>query len=258
MADDRIEVRRQKLQAYAKQLPDRYFQCDQKLAIFDLFTRPEICALFGDSYGAHGHNALTLTLMLDIVRDIYAFVLDRDGRTASLFNVFTMLGDPEVQEAACEDFSKPYATHLMGNFYDEMTADQRAQALAQIEAVDRSEKRASFQEIIADVRLQLPALLESDVAKKVSTARSKAIAHYQMRGCLASAPELFRLADVGLAYGDARRFLKEIEAPLLDVVLVSTGASYTAEEFRKRSRLYAADFLARLRGLPPVIDVPNE
>jgi hypothetical protein len=100
----------------------------------------------------------------------------------------------------------------------------------------------------------LPAILASDRAQRISKARKKTIAHYDMRASEAGA-ELFPLSEIGLKMNDAAKFMDETEPFIWDVAVLATWGSYDAAGFENRSRLYAADFWARLQGKPPVTEV---
>jgi hypothetical protein len=117
-----------------------------------------------------------------------------------------------------------------------------------------SRRKGSLLTMLTRVEADLPAILSSDRAKRISQARKKTIAHYDMRASEAGA-ELFPLSEIGLKMNDAAKFMDETEPFIWDVVLLATWGSYDAAGFENRSRLYAADFWARLQGKPPVTEV---
>jgi hypothetical protein len=255
MAVTPIEARRKKLEAYAKELPDLFFGCHQKLAVLDELIKPEINALVDDSYGAHAHNALCLTLLLDIVRDICAFALDGNDRATSLRNVLHMLSQPELRSAARDQYSLPYQTYIAPD--PETSEIEREELIQRLAREDREEKAAAFDRIYSSLE-PASALIDSERATVFRTARNKTIAHYEMRAGPVGSATRFDLRDAGLMWGDPRAFLQDIEQPLVNAVLLSTGAYYPPGDFKYVNRLYAADFLARLTGKPPVTSVPRD
>lgn len=86
--------------AYATVMADRYLSARQKLAIMEPFVGGDIPKLFGKSYGAHAQEALALTMILDLIRDICAFVLDKDHRAPSLVNIWRLMQDKHLHAPA--------------------------------------------------------------------------------------------------------------------------------------------------------------
>lgn len=118
--------------------------------------------------------------------------------------------------------------------------------------IEHTETRSrDFDQAFSDAAIGVAKILESDLAQKISRARKKAIAHYDMRRG-ESGPELFKLSDAGLTWGSPRELLDMLRPVLLDVVRLAAGRIYDVEGYDRRDRLYAADFWARLHGKPPV------
>jgi len=244
-----MKERVEKVKAYATVMADKYLFARQKLAILEPLTSEEITKLFDRSYGAHAHNALALTLILDIVRDICAFTLDKDERSASLVNIWRLLGDAHLRTALKDVATSHRGSHSVWS--KGLTPEERAAWKAEIEAEDAHGKSIAFDEAYARVERCVPDIAESEMAAIFKIARDKALAHYEMRAGRGGY-ELFDLGSIGLKWGSPREFLDRLDRVVWDVVLVATWGSYDEEGFEKSHRLFAADFWARLQGKPPI------
>jgi len=65
-------------------------------------------------------------------------------------------------------------------------------------------------------------------------------------------PKPYALKDIGLTWGDPRKFMDELNPILWNLVLLAKWGSYDFEGFERLHRLYADDFWARIQGKAPV------
>jgi hypothetical protein len=238
---------------YAAALATKFLAARQKAAILEPMLSRELGGIFDNSYGAHAFIALRQTLTLDLVRDAWAFSLDADTRSPSLQNIWAMIQKPAVRSRLRAKAITPYGTKDSLDEGD-WTEEEKEIWRDLWSARDIETQGKSFDDAFTRVEADLPAILSSDRAKRISQARKKTIAHYDMRASEAGA-ELFPLSEIGLKMNDAAKFMDETEPFIWDVVLLATWGSYDAAGFENRSRLYAADFWARLQGKPPVTEV---
>jgi AbiU2 len=248
-----IEERMSKASAYATAMANLFLSARQKLAIMEPLLGEEISNRFNDSYGAHAYRALTLTLNLDLMRDIWAFTLDPNKHAPSLKNVWRLVENKELHAALRAVAATPYkgGATFSGDGWSE---DEKAQWRARWDKEDIETRGRAFDKAFKRTSVALPELVASELAGKLDRARKKAIAHYDMM-VTKDGPKLFPLADIGLKWGDPKAFLDQIDQVLWDVVLLATWGSYDVKGFEQRSRLYAADFWARLQGKPPVENI---
>lgn len=239
----------QKIQAYSTALADKYLSARQKLTILEPLLSKEITKLFDKSYGAHAHDALVVTLMLDLVRDVCAFTLDIDERAASLVNIWRLASHPELRAALREIATKSRGLHSI--WASGLSTEEKSEWLAQLRQEDRERDGQAFDEAFARAEKGVPEIVNSDLAKIFKDVRDKALAHYEMRP-RKDGYALFDLGKVGLKWGSVREFLDSLDSIIWDVVLITTWGSYDREGFEKAHRLYADDFWARLRGKTPV------
>lgn len=245
----KVEQRIVKVQAYASAMVDRYLSARQKLAIVEPFLADDMRKLFQNSYGAHAYVALSLTLVLDLIRDSCAFVLDTDERAPSLTNVWQLLQADDLRAALRSKIARPYAH---GTIYGEgFDNEEQAAWEAKMVQEDVERKANDFDDAYARAAEGVLRIADSELATKFKTARDKAIAHYEMRAGK-DGPKLYRLDQIGLTWDAPRRFIEQLDPVLWDVVLVATWSSYDDRGFDEMHRLYAADFWARLQGRHPV------
>src|SRR5712675_1325206 len=161
---------------------------------------------FNNSYGAHAYRALTLTLLLDLMRDIWAFTLDQDDRAPSLRNVWCLIENAELHTALRAVAATPYKTEA--TFSGDWSEDEKASWRAKWDAEDVEKKGKAFDDAFKRATVAVPELIKSELAGKLDTARKKAIAHYDMKATK-DGPKLFPLGEIGLKWGDAQAFLDQ-------------------------------------------------
>lgn len=244
-----MDERVRKVASYATAVADRYLSARQKLAIMESFLSGDIPKLFGRSYGAHGHGVLALILIFDLIRDIGAFALDKDQRVASVTNIWRLIQDEQLRAALRSKAAKPSRTRV--SFDDGFSEEDKARWQQRFDREDIERGGKAFDEAFARVSENLPPLLESELAQKLLTARDRSISHYEMRAT-ADGPKLFPLAEIGLTWGDPKKFMDNLDSVLWDLVLLTTWGSYDVKGFERMHRLYADDFWARLLGKKPV------
>jgi hypothetical protein len=241
-----------KVKAYATAMADKYLFARQKLAIMEPLLKEDVTKLFDKSYGAHAHDALALTLILDLIRDICAFTLDTGERAASLVNIWRLITNDDLRSALRAVAAKPHVRNAI--WAQDLTAEEKSAWLSEIESEDIERNGKAFDDAFARAAEGVVELANSSLADSFKTVRDKALAHYEMRPGR-DGYELFDLDKAGVRWGSPREFLDRLDRVVWDVVLVATWDSYDKEGFDKAHRLYAADFWARLQGRSPVQDV---
>lgn len=244
-----MKDRLDKIAAYAGTMADLYFSADQKIAILDGVNTPDIAKLLDRSYGAHAYQALLLTLLLDVIRDMWASLLDPHEDSPSLRNVARLLQADDLRSALrAKNTEPPKATWINS----ELPLEDRERFDQYLESKERARRERQFDETWNDVSEGVPALLGSPVGLAIDKARKKAIAHYDMQHGPDGRPQRFQLSSVGLKWGDPAKFLAQAEGLIFDAVLLATNGSYDIAGFKKANRLYAEDFWSRLMGNGPV------
>lgn len=228
-------------------MAERYLFAVQKLAILEPLFGKDFAERFNQTHGARALNALTLSLLLDIVRDSHAFLLDRDARASSLANIWRMMSGTRSRAAFRVEWSKPTPTRFSwGN--EALDAKARAAVEREFAEADQGKKERRFDELCAQVDAELPNVLEGELAERIRTARNKAIAHYELH-VIDDVPKPFMPGDAGLKWQDPREFMAQVEPVLFRVVLLATNSAYDVEGFKRVHSKSAADFWDRLRGM---------
>lgn len=241
-----MQERVEKIVAYAKAMADLYLSANQKLAILDPLLGKGFSEPLDSTHGAHAYNALTLSLLLDVVRDSHAFVLDRDSRAPSLENIWLIMNEAALKRALREVWSRPPAP---GTFHDGgqvLSGERKRKAEDEYYVRERREREARFDGLWTEVEADLPKVLGSPLARRIRDARNKSVAHYEMRSA-GGALKVFQPADAGLTWGDPSAFMDQVEPVLFNVVLLATNGSYDLTRFKAVHAEYARDFWDRLR-----------
>lgn len=167
-------------------------------------TNAELHKLLSPSYAAHVHNMMQDVLMTDLIREIGAAVLDDDDRSASVAVALGLLGDSDVCTLLEKDYHVGIPTAIYGiEEYDEALQKELADAFAARE-LDRNLQE--YRDLEAKVR-QIPGkVLNTEGARRVSLARNKAVAHYDIvqdgQDC-----RIWTLGDAKLTYGQIDAFV---------------------------------------------------
>lgn len=243
-----MEERLNKVAGYATVLADRYLSARLKLAILDGLLDGTIAKRVDNSYGAHAYNALSLTLLLDLVRDLCVLALDENERAPSIVNVWQLMLSQELRDALRDKAARP---HHRETVHAENVPPALLTAVQdRFRCEDIQRKQQSFDETYARAAANIKTILKSDIAKSFKTARDKVIAHYEMRGGKAG-PVLYDVRETGLTWGSPREFTNLIERTIWDLVLLATWGSYDEGGFEEMHRRYANDFWARVQGIAP-------
>jgi hypothetical protein len=89
-----VQRKLDKLAAYAESMTDSYLVAHANALIFQGLRSDAVCGRLNESHGAFAFNALIRTLVLDLIRQIWAFTLDRDPRAPSIANLWKELASP--------------------------------------------------------------------------------------------------------------------------------------------------------------------
>lgn len=246
--DDRVE----KIGAFAQTMADLYLSANQKIAILEGLVAPEVTSIFENSYGAHAYDALAHTLLFDVMRDTWAFVLDPSERAPSLCNTWRLLQDEILQATLRERYTTPIPARWLRN---DLPAEIRLAIDEERTANEREELSARWQSSLKMLGERVPALVGSDLAERLSKARKKAIAHYDMVRPDGRPPHLYDIAELGLKWDDPAAFLAQVEPLVFTAIEMVTRSNYMLEDFKSMHRLRAADFWSRLQGKGAVNDL---
>ena len=195
--------------------------------------------------------------MEDLIRDVWAFALDRADKTPSLSNVWTLMESIAFRESQRAWFSEPPDSVWNEDAMSSLSAAQRQAFDGEFDAQTRSRLGRHFDTTIDRLDLAIPSLLGGPLASKLDAARKRGIAHYEMSARPGRRPARFDWAHLGIDWASLKSFIEQVRTPLFDVAFVVTRGTYALESLAVTNRLYAEDFWSRLQGIGPVNE-PSE
>ena len=140
-----------------------------------LGRREDIHSALRETYAAHITNMLQDVLVLDLLREIGALVLDPNSNSASVARALSALRDPGViAELRAEyEIVRPLG-HIGG---DELTPEMRAQIDAHWQETERKDQLAKFEKWLAELATIDAELTGSELRNLLWQARKKGVAH---------------------------------------------------------------------------------
>jgi hypothetical protein len=195
------------------------------------------------THAAHIHNMMQDVLVIDLIREIGALVLDDDKRSGSVRRaVATLRNEPVLQQLKAEYQVVPPPPRMFG---DELTPEQR-EAADQI-VMDSELKRnlKEFDRLHAELEKISEELFNSEVGKKLLVARNKGVAHYDVVQ-VGEDWRMWRAGDTGLTYGEIDRYVSLCTKAVDTLNLFVRRASYMFEEAKKIADRYVDEYVEAL------------
>ena len=103
-----------KLAAYAESMADLYLNAHANALILQGLSSETLRGRLDESYGAYAYNALFRTLVLDLIRQVWAFSLDRDRRAPSIANLWKELESAKLRSGFRQRFCDTSAIEWWG------------------------------------------------------------------------------------------------------------------------------------------------
>lgn len=197
------------------------------------------------TYAAHVHNALQDVLLLDLFRELGALVLDRNPNSASVAVAVSALRDPKIMSELEAQYRIVPAEPV--RLYNEKDLD--AETIAAIQkSLHDDELRRNLEQLAA-----LPASLEeiertlllSEAAKTIWTARSKAVAHYDVVRDGADW-KMWRIGSTGLTYGQLDSYVEAATSAIDKLSHFVRRAAFDFKGSIEIGQKYAAEYVEAL------------
>ena len=234
-----IKSRLEKVKAYSREMASAYLMADTKLAMLKpLAYDRKFVARFDRSVGAHGLNLLRTTLLLDIIEDLVGFTQDDDQTSASLVNIRRLVSHTELREAIKEEFCRPPPSTWVDTDLDDAVRKQLEEAA---NTKYREMQAHKFDQLYKSVTMGIDKLTGSNMARKLKNVRNKVSSHYAMTS-QGEEPRLLHLADFGLKWGDAEKYMQYAKEVVFAMVLLVTSSSYALDSFEQHHTRIANDF----------------
>lgn len=158
----------EQLQVLVRHLSDAWLGVLQRREFLRRMAQSEaLREAFVDTYAGHVFNAMHGALSGDLVRSIFAYILDRDRRAASVMRAVTLLR------------KRPLMTQLQTYVYGMAphTPGQNPATAAAIEHLQRTEFTSIFADLPAELQEIQRTVIDAPMGKVVEEVRNKLIAH---------------------------------------------------------------------------------
>jgi hypothetical protein len=199
------------------------------------------------TYTAQITNTLQNVLVIDLLRELGALVLDDDRGSASVARAMSALRDPDVIAELRREYEVTRPLGHVGG--DTLTLDQRAQLDAQWEQRERREQLERFErfrEQLADLANELT---ESEAGEKLWQARSKGVAHYDV---VRSGGDwrLWHVDGTGLTWGQINTYVETCSEAIEVLMALVRQTSIDFDGTKEVAQGYVDEFIdALVRGL---------
>lgn len=236
-----------RLRAFAEAIAKLYVEADRKLAILEVMEECELAERLDGCAGLGGYYSLLTSLRCDLIRDIWAVLLDRDDRAPSIAHLCYEFDDLASYCA----LRLQYAETRFACWLDTSGASgcAGAGATAHVPCVDYwSASLAEFDDTVSGLRLRVQSLLASDRARRLSVARNRGIAHYNMVKGRDKEHALFDLSTLRLELSDSQLVLEQAEPSIIELTRLLGGPVFDVAALRRLNQVQAGDFWTRLLG----------
>lgn len=201
---------------------DLFFNLDLRLEILYSFADENVVAPLRNTDGANAYNALVTALSMDIVRDLYAMILDKAEETLSVKNVWRLVQRPIMMSEL----------------------RRRCDAMG-------SEQAAAFGAAFHRLGNAVPELIGSDRAKWLTEVRHTSVAHREMRVGAVDGKLQVDVRNLSIDRQALRDCLGAAQPIVEDLGFVATATERNWRLYRNVHQVFAADFWSRLQGRGP-------
>jgi AbiU2 len=214
----------------------------RQLCMQTLGRHEDLHAALAQTCAAHITNTLQNVLLLDLLREIGALVLDTDSSSASVGRALSALRDQEAMAVLRAEYEivRPL-THLGGD----ITPEVQAEIDARWQETERGDQLAKFEQW----RLELAAigsqLFGTEVHTRLELARNKSVAHYDVvrQG---SDWKLWRVDGTGLTWGQVNDYVDVCTKAIDTLSLLVLQTSFDFEESQQIAQKYVDEFVGAL------------
>lgn len=239
-----------RLKVAVKHIGDRWPSALGRHACLREFgTNAQLHKLLSPSYAAHVHNMLEEVLLVDLIREIGACVLDEDPQTASVAVAVRRLRNPDLRELLEADYRVVTPTTMLGlETLDDAERAEYENVFAERELARELEEFQRLKMRAAGIR---KLVIASDVAKRIRKARNKSIAHYDIEPH-GDEFRVWHIGQVRLTYGELDAYVAACTECIDTLSLLVRRTSFDFEDSvridRKRIAEYVDALCSGLRG----------
>jgi len=214
----------EKLQAHASHLLDAFLALRERYAILDpMLFHEQVPKTRGSGKQYQGFMILRHSLFLSCVQDIAKLSLDDDKRTPSLINLVAALDDSSLVKAFREQFAMWHSPLV-----EEETDPEIIEALRRMDLREEAERRAQFDEILADTHIKLAELIGSPFMTDFRTIRDKITAHTEVQFVV----DKYQFVDIGALgtkWSDVKKAIEMMQTLVANLSLLIRNAGFAWE-----------------------------
>jgi hypothetical protein len=236
--------RLERLKVVVKHLSDTWPHVLQRQSCMQsLGRREDVHSALRETYAAHITNMLQDVLVLDLLREIGALVLDPNSNSASFARAMSALRDPGViAELRAEyEIVRPLG-YIDG---DKLTPEMRARIDADWQETERRDQLAKFEKWRADLATIDAELTGSEVGNLLWQARKKGVAHYDVVRA-GNDWKLWSVKGTGLTWGQINTYVDMCTKAIDALSLLVLQTSFDFEESQRISQQYVDEFIEAL------------
>jgi hypothetical protein len=220
-----------------------YLYADRELAVLEAMDSPAVVSSVYSLGISSSANVVLYALLTSLLGRVWSLALDKDHRSASLYQCRRLLQRDGLVSQLRSEFSETDEASI--NIIDE---DLGNSALASHLREDIAASRSlglltQFEQTIEVLRGDfLPSLLASNEAVLINRARSKVTAHNDIKIGDDGLIRLMVLSDFGLRHEDIRLLMTRIRKVVSEIFLISNRGHFLLEVSEIRHRKEASEF----------------
>jgi hypothetical protein len=220
-----------------------YLYADRELAILEAMDSPSVVSRVNNLGISSSANAIVHALLASLLGRVWALALDKDQRSASLYQCRHLLQQDELVNRLSSEFSnidKEEITIIDEGLGDSVLASHLREDIARLRSLDLI---AQFEETVEVLRGDfLPGLLSSNEARLINIARSKVTAHNDMTLGDDGLVRLMVLSDFGIRHEDIRLLMSRMRKVVSEIFLISNRGHFLLEVSENMHRTGASKF----------------
>jgi hypothetical protein len=208
-----------------------------------LGRREDMHSALRDTYAAHVTNMLQDVLVLDLLREIGALVLDPNSNSASVVRALSALRDAGVIAELRAEYEvvRPLG-HIGG---DQLTPEMRAGIDAHWQETERRDQLAKFENWLEQIATIDAELTGSELRNLLWLARKKGVAHYDIVRA-GNDWKLWSVEGTGLTWGQINTYVDMCTKAIDALSLLVLQTSFDFEESQRISQQYVDEFIEAL------------
>lgn len=227
----------EKLEAYASHLLDAFIGLREKYALLaPMLFNEEVVGSRGAFKQNRGFKILQRSLFLACAQDIAKLCFDKHDRTPSILKIISALENASLRSNLEEKFAACTAP-----FIEDESDPEILEALAAFETWERSQLRAQFLCLYAELTEKWHTLSTSEAAKGFHTIRDKVSAHTEVQ-YLIDKYQPVDIAELGIKWKDIGGTIESMQRIVEIIGLIVRNAGFAWDSLDEHLSVAATDF----------------